>query len=170
MTIQFWHYNGLDDYKRIDIFLTEHYQPDNADGNWIEPAWEYMHGHPALDNSSLGKIGIWEDDGNIVAVTHYESRLGDAFFEFHPDYRHLKRDVLDYAEKYLYGTSKDGKKFVHAYVNDMDAEFISLVKARGYEKDDEEARTILQFVIPTPFPSITLPEGFRLKSLADDCN
>ena len=39
MTIQFRHYNGLDDYKRIDAFLIEHYQSENADRNWIEPTW-----------------------------------------------------------------------------------------------------------------------------------
>ena len=27
-----------------------------------------------------------------------------------------------------------------------------------------------EFTIPTPFPSISLPGGFRLKSLADDCD
>jgi len=63
-----------------------------------------------------------------------------------------------------------GNFFLHVYVNDIDKEFVSLVKARGYEKDTDETRTMLQFVIPTPFPAINLPEGFRLKSLADDCN
>ena len=170
MSIKLRHYNNPADYDLIGNFLVEHYKPENADGNWIQPAWEYMHGHPALDSSSLEKIGIWEDDGKIVAVTHYESRLGDAFFQFHPDYRHLRHDMLDYAEKYLYGTSKDGKKFMCVYVNDMDEEFVSLVKGRGYEKDTDETRTMLQFVIPTPFSSINLPEGFRLKSLADECD
>ena len=39
MSIKFRHYNDLDDYKRIDAFFIEHYQPENADRNWIEPAW-----------------------------------------------------------------------------------------------------------------------------------
>jgi predicted N-acetyltransferase YhbS len=160
----------LNDYKLVGDFLIEHYKPENLDGNWLQPAWEYMHAHPYLDRSSLGKIGVWEDDGLIVAVLHYVSQLGEAFFQFHPNYRHLNRDMLDYAERILSGTSKDGRKSLHAYVNDMDKEFNSLVEARSYKKDDAEARPIYQFVIPDPFPAITLPKGFHLKSLADDCD
>ncbi len=170
MSIKCRQYNGSDDYELVDNFLVEHYQPGNHDGNWLEPAWEYMHAHPNLDKSSLDKIGLWEDDGHAVAVAHYESCLGEAFFEFHPDYKHLKVDLLDYAERTLYGTSNDGNKFIHAYVNDFDDEFISLVKARGYEKEVKQTRTMMQFVLPGSFPAITLPGGFRLKSLHDDCD
>lgn len=170
MTIKFRPYTDPDDYRLADNFLIEHYKPGNADGNWLEPAWEYMHAHPYLDRTSLGKIGIWEDDGVIVGVATYESRIGEAFFEFHPDYGYLKRDMLEYAERTLSGTAEDGRKFLHAFVNDMDDELMSLVKARGYEKEAGETRTMCQFVIPDPFPAITLPAGFCLKSLADDCN
>jgi hypothetical protein len=58
MSIKFRPYNNPDDYKLVDDFLIEHYQPENRDGNWLEPAWEYMHSHPYLDKSSLEKIGI----------------------------------------------------------------------------------------------------------------
>jgi hypothetical protein len=170
MSIKLRPYNNPADYDLIGNFLIEHYKLANADGNWIQPAWEYMHGHPYLDKASLEKIGLWEDDRKVVAVAHYESRLGEAFFQFHPDYRHLRCDMLDYAEEQLYGTSEDGKFFLHVYVNDMDDDFISLAKGRGYEKDNDETRTMLQFVIPTSFPAINLPEGFQLKSLADDCD
>jgi GNAT superfamily N-acetyltransferase len=171
MSIKLRHYNNPADYDLIGNFLVEHYKPENADGNWIQPVWEYMHGHPALDSLSLGKIGIWQDDGMIVAVAHYEWSLGEAFFQFHPDYGYLKEGMFNYAEANLYGTSKkDGRKYLSAYVNDKDESFISLVKARGYEKDNDSARPIYKFDIPNPFLSIKLPEGFRLKSLADDCD
>ncbi len=65
MTIQFRNYNGQADYTRISDFLIAHHQPNNADGNWLEPAWEYMHNHPYLDQSSRGRNGIWEEDGAI---------------------------------------------------------------------------------------------------------
>jgi predicted N-acetyltransferase YhbS len=120
---------------------------------------------------SLGKIGIWEEAGQIVAVVHFEWQLGEAFFQFHPAYRHLCQEMLDYAEANLFGRSKkDGRKYLCAYVNDNDGEFISLVKARCYEKDAEGARPKYQFMIPDPFPPILLPEGFRLQSLADECD
>ena len=171
MPIKTRHYRSPEDYQLVDHFLSEHYQPGNQDGNWIEPAWEYMHGHPFLDSSALGKIGIWEDDGKIVAIAHYESQLGEAFFQFHPGYKHLIQEMLDYAEGNLHSVSnKDGRKFLRAYVNDSEVEFLSLVMAQGYTRDAEGDRPMARFVIPDSFPPICLPEGFRLKSLAEDCN
>jgi ribosomal protein S18 acetylase RimI-like enzyme len=130
-----------------------------------------MHGHPLLDSSALGKIGIWEDGGEILAVAHYEWHLGEAFFQFHPSYRYLRQAMLDYAEVNLFGISKkDGRKYLCAYVNDNDSEFQSLVMERGYARDAEGDRPLARFVIPEPFPSISIPAGFILKSLADDCD
>jgi GNAT superfamily N-acetyltransferase len=169
--IYFHRYVHADDYQRVSEFLISYHQSGNLDGNWIEPAWEYMHYHPALDSASLGKIGIWEEAGEIVAVTHYEWRLGEAFFQFHPGYRYLRAEMLDYAEANLVGVSrKDGRKYLCAYVNDNDPQFLELVQARGYEKDPDGARPFYRFDIPNPFPAIHLPEGFRLTSLAEECD
>lgn len=169
MNITFRNYNHAEDYQLVDEFFIRHHQTGNLDGNWIEPAWEYMHFHPALEPSYLNRIGIWEDAGEIVAVCHYEWHLGEAFFQFHPAYRHLRKDMLDYAETNLIGISdKDGRKYLCAYVNDNDAEFISLIKERGYQHDPGGDRPMARFDIPNPFPPIVLPEGFQLKSLADD--
>ncbi len=171
MTIKFRNYNGQDDYVRIDEFLIEHHQPNNADGNWIEPMWEYMHAHGLLDHSSLGKIRIWEEDAKIVAVAHYEWSLGEAFFQFHPAYKNLKEEMLNYAEQNLFGhSSKDGRKYLAAYINDYDEDFVALAKSRGYENNAEGTRPVYKFEIPNPFPEIKLPEGFQLTSLAEECN
>lgn len=171
MTIKFRSYNHPKDYKRVSEFLVTHHQPGNKDGNWLEPAWEYMHNHPGLDSSTLERIGIWEEDGAVVAVVNYESRLGEAFFQFHPAYRHLRKEMLEYAENNLAGvSSKDGRRYLCAYVNDVDREFAAFVEARGYRREDEESRAMLQFPVPNPFPEIQLPDGFRLTSLAEDCD
>ena len=168
MNITFRQYGRPGDFESVGNFLVQHFRPGNQDGNWLQPTWEYMHSHPALNESSLEKIGIWEDSGEITGVVHYESRLGEAFFEIHPGYSHLKPAMLEYAETHLYGETKDGRRYVRAYVNDFDEAFAAIVKSRGYEKDERYTRPISQFVIPHPFPPIDLPEGFRLQSLADD--
>lgn len=171
MTVQFRNYNHAEDYQLVDDFLIHHHQTGNIDGNWIEPAWEYMHFHTALDSSSLGKIGVWGESGKIVAIAHYEWHLGEAFFQFQPAYRHLRTEMLEYAEANLTGISKkDGRKYLCAYVNDSDAEFLSLVKERGYKRDTDVGRPMTKFNIPDPFPQIILPVGFRLTSLAEDCD
>ncbi len=171
MTILYRNYDPPGDTLLVSEFLIRHYQKDNADGNWLEPAWEYMHSHPALDGKSLGKIGIWEVDGEIAGVATYESVLGEAFFQFNPEYRHLRREMLDYAEENLVGTSQtSGKKYLNTYINDYDSEFIDLVNERGYSRDMERTRPISRCEIQSPFPEIIKPEGFRLQSLAEDCD
>jgi len=171
MTITFRAYNHAEDYEQVSEFLIKHYQPNNQDGNWIEPAWEYMHFHPALDSSHLEKIGVWESAGEIVALCHYESHLGEAFFQFHPAYHYLRREMLDYAETKLAAISdKDGHRHLCVYVNDNDLDFLALVQARGYTKDPDKNRPLYNFDIPDPFPSIPIKEGFRLTSLAEECD
>lgn len=169
MNIKFRKYDVLKDFTRVGDFLIEHYRPGNRDGNFPEPAWEYMHGHPWLDEKSLDKIGVWEDSRKIVGAVHYEHKLGEAFFEIHPGYTHLKLEMLKHAEKYLYGKTEDGRRYLKAFINDFDNEFETLIKSCGYEKDATLGRHMSQLKIPQPFRPVTpLPDGFELKSLADD--
>jgi predicted N-acetyltransferase YhbS len=120
-------------------------------------------GTSAVGQQLLPTIPAFSEKGKLP--------MGEAFFQFHPAYRHLRQEMLDYAERSFCGRSrKDGRKFLCAYVHDQDKELESLVRARGYEKDVEEGRPTAKFEIPEPFPPIRLPEGFHLKSLADDCD
>ena len=159
---------GPVDFPAISEFLYGLYQPDNRDGNWFQPIWEYAYTHPWFDEEAVSRIGIWEDAGTMVAVTLYESRLGEVFFQIHPAYVHLKPEMLAYAEQHLTGTTDQGKRYLKAYVNDYDTAFEHVMRSRGYEKEPASHRPMSQFVIPDSFPPIRLPNGFRLKSLADD--
>jgi len=168
MPVQFRSYQDPTDYTRISAFLIRHYRPGNADGNWLEPAWEYMHGHPALDRAALGRIGIWEDAGEVVAVANYESTLGEAWFQLAPGWRHLHGEMLDYAEAYLPAESDDGRRTLRVYVNDFDHELEALVRGRGYRLDPDNHRRMSQLITSDPFPTPPLPDGFRLTSLAEE--
>ncbi|GAB4495817.1 MAG: hypothetical protein OHK0052_04280 [Anaerolineales bacterium] len=96
MSITFQAYHHVRDSARVSQFLISHHQPGNADGNWLEPDWAYMHFHPAMQPEHLHKIGIWQaENGQIAAICHYEWRLGEAFFQFHPQYHHLRAEMLD---------------------------------------------------------------------------
>jgi GNAT superfamily N-acetyltransferase len=79
--------------------------------------------------------------------------------------------MLDYAEANLIGVSRqDGRRYLCAYVNDDDPDFLSLMQARGYAKDSDGTRPLYRFDISDPFPLIPLPAGFRLTSLAEECD
>jgi predicted N-acetyltransferase YhbS len=170
MSVSIRPYKSPDDFHSVGDFLITHFAPGNRDGNWLQPAWEYMHSHPYLDESSLERIGIWEASGAIVGVANYEHQLGEAFFQLHPAFTHLKQEMLAYAETHLFGETESGKIYLRVYVNDLDKEFERILASCGYEKDIRYDRPLLQFVIPRPFPPVEILEGYRLKSLADENN
>jgi predicted N-acetyltransferase YhbS len=168
MTIQLRKYNISTDFKAVGDFLIENYQPGNRDGNFLQPAWEYMCAHPMTDVKIFNNIGVWEDGDEIVGVVHAEMHSGEAFFDINPVYIHLKQEMLEYAEKHLFGKAPNGRKCMLAFINDFDKEFEVLAISRGYKKDDKFTRSMSELKIPNHFPPISLPAGFTLKSLAED--
>jgi GNAT superfamily N-acetyltransferase len=160
--------DGDADFPIISDYLYSLYQSDNRDGNWLQPIWEYAYTHPWFDDEAVSRIGIWEDAGAIVAVVMFELRLGEAFFQVHPKYAHLKPAMLAHAEKQLSARDDQGRRYLKAYVNDWDSEFEDETRARGFVIDPASERLLSKLTIPDPFPPIDVPEGFRIKSLADD--
>ncbi len=168
MTVRQRSFERTADFAAIGDFLTRLYRPGNRDGNWFQPVWEYAYTHPMFDDQAVERIGIWEDDDEIVAVATYESRLGEAFFMTDARYAHLKPEMLDYAEAHLAGVGADGRPYLKAYVNDFDEAFQAVVAARGYRLEPDEGRPTSQLEIPAPFPPVAVPAGFRVQSLADE--
>jgi ribosomal protein S18 acetylase RimI-like enzyme len=77
--------------------------------------------------------------------------------------------MLEYAEQELAATLL-GKKSLQIYVNELDEDFLELVKARGYFVDDYEDRRLYGLRLPGPVSALQLPQGFRLTSLAEEYN
>src|SRR5690606_19249186 len=61
-------------------------------------------------------------------------------------------------------------RFLRVYVNDNDPDFMALAAERGYQKTHDRLRPMYRFDIPDPFPPIPVADGFRVKSLADECD
>lgn len=168
MPIQLRHCRGPVDFPLISDFLFGLYQPDNQDGMWFQPIWEYGYTHSWFDDSAVGRIGIWEDAGRIVAVASYEIWLGEAFLNFDPAYAHLRCEMLEYAQQNLAAEEQGGKRRLRVCIHESDRELEQQVIARGYRREPDWDRPMSQFRITQPFPEIRLPEGFTLKSLADE--
>lgn len=47
---------------------------------------------------------------------------------------------------------------------------LNAITSRGYSRKLNEARVMMKFSIPSPFPAIQLREGFHLTSLAEECD
>ncbi len=170
MSVKLRKYNHRKDFKRVGEFYSRHYLPENRDGNFFLPAWEYAHCHPMTDPAVFRNAAVWEDGEEIVGVAHPEMFAGEAFFGLHPRYQYLKAAMLDYALQNLRGKSPEGRKNVLAFINDFDTEFESLAAARGFTKEERFTRSMTQLSISRPFPPIKLPDGFKLISLAEDNN
>ena len=166
MGITFRPYNDKSDYERVGQFLIMTYRTTGNHINWLQPRWEYMHFHPLVRGVDLSPIGIWEKDGEIVAVVHPEHRMGTVYFEVDPAHTTLKGEMLEYAGEHLAAVS-DEVRTLRIFIDDSDSDFQQLASAMGYEKT-ESHEEMTRLVIPDPFPEITLPQGFHLKSLADD--
>ncbi|MFN2187483.1 MAG: GNAT family N-acetyltransferase [Candidatus Promineifilaceae bacterium] len=167
MSITFRQYEPTD-FKLVSDFLIEEYRAGNRVGNWLQPEWEYMHSHPNLDESSLSLIRIWEDGGEIAGVAHYEDELGTAFFQRKSGCEGLIREMLDYAEEWLSGVDDGGGRYLRVYVKDFDQEFGALVASRGYEREPGGTRVQSHLPTASQIEQVPLPEGFSIKSLADD--
>ncbi len=159
-------YDHEADYDAISQFLIRIYR-DEPPHNWLQPRWEYAHSHPMMDTENLGKIAIWEDDGEIVAAVLYEDKVGANHVQLDPRYPGLKREMLEYAKENLVGDMKAGRG-TYVFLNNHDAEFGELAEELGFEPKPEHAEPMSRYVIPTSFPEIQLADGFRLQSLADE--
>jgi len=159
-------YNHADDYERVGRFLERTFRTTGGHVNWVQPRWEYMHYHPAIWEVDLGSIGVWEAEGRIVGVVHPEHGMGTAFFQIDPEYGQLKEEMLRYAEKHL-SIPCDGGRRLRLFITEGDDEFQEMAAEMGYEKDGGP-EPMLHLDIPNPFPQISVPAGFRLKTLAED--
>ena len=159
-------YRHESDYERVGRFLVRTYRTEGNHINWLQPRWEYMHFHPLVREVDLSPIGIWELAGDVIGVVHPEHCMGTVYFEVDPAQADLKKEMLEYAEEHL-AVAKDGVRTLRIFIQDPDSDFQRLAATMGYEKaGGGEEMTRLQ--IPDPFPEVTLPRGFHLKSLADD--
>ena len=164
-------YEHATDYSRVGQFLIDTYRPGDRHDNWLQPRWECMHYHPLFDerlSMAFSHWGVWESGGNIVGVAHFEHRPGQVFFQVHPDFTHVKPQMLEYGETYLSVSAGDKKRRIAIWVNGFDAGLESIVTGRGYHLVEGVKESWSVFEIREPFPAIVLPDGFRLQSLADE--
>lgn len=118
---------------------------------------------PYLDATALSRIGIWEDDCEIVAVVTYEDDTGFAWLLTDAGHAWLCPDLLRWATANL---TRNGA--IRILVNDSDHEFEQVVVARGLTMtQDREPNAALELTWDLAY---RLPEGYRITSLADGCD
>lgn len=160
MTIQFRNYTDqagiTEDYFKVRDFLIQ-----VGYCEYTYARWDWMATHSYLDKDSVGKIGIWEREGEILGIATFDCQLGQAFCITLPKYAGLKDEILFYAKEHL---MKDGDFGV--MISDQDLEFQEIAAKQGLAaSQDKESDAV--FYLDQTSTEYVLPEGFRITSMKE---
>ncbi|WP_407341903.1 GNAT family N-acetyltransferase [Pengzhenrongella phosphoraccumulans] len=153
-----------DDFHRVRDFLVRINQGGAPTPGFLWGRWEWMFSQTwYCDTSALARIGVWEDDGEIVAVVTYENTTGFAWFLTDQDHAFLHEDMLRYA---LQNLTRNGA--IRVLIEDTDQDLPPIAAAHGLTRTkDRQPNAALDL---TGYLSYRLPDGYRIASLADDCD
>lgn len=163
MSVEFRNYTDIagitDDYYKVrEFFVKLSYK------EFTFTRWDWMITHTYLDKSAVGKIGLWEKDGELVGVATIDCTLGDSFCLTLDGYQYLKKEMLLYAKKYL-GTPNNFK----IIISDEDVDFQRIAAALGFVGTENKESDAIFWVDETSM-SYELPEGFSVTSMKETYN
>jgi ribosomal protein S18 acetylase RimI-like enzyme len=160
MATQFRNYTNqsgiTDDYYKVRAFFIR-----LGFAEFTYTRWDWMTTHGYLDTSAVGKIGLWEYEGEIVGVATFDCRLGQAFCLAFPEYAYLKNEILQYASENL---SKDGEFGV--MIADTDLEFQDIAASLGFVATEEKESDAI-FYLDKTSTAYNLPDGFHITSMKE---
>jgi GNAT superfamily N-acetyltransferase len=148
-----------EDYFKIRSFLIDLEKP-----NWHFGRWDWMVTHLWLDTSGLPRIGVWEDEGKIVALATYDTELGGSYFNVASGYEFLQQPMLEYSSLAF---AKEGR--YRALLGDDHKEFQATAGALGYGPTSDQEHDAVFAIEGSEIP-VSLPAGFRLQSLEQNCD
>lgn len=165
MNIQFRNYQLLRDFERVSEFLRGNFTKYQQNGNVQQPFWEYAHVHPYFNHKLAHRFGIWEENGQILAVACYEMDLGECFFIAKIGFEHLKPSLIEYAERELCQINEHVRS-LDIWVFDYETELKAALARNGYVKEFDIPVTVFNY--EKGFVDRQLPDGFTIISLNDE--
>jgi len=148
-----------DDYIKVREFLIR-IDSEKITSRMSWSTWEWAVTHAGRDQANLGKIGLWEDNGSLVALATYECSLGEGFLCVDEAYIYLKPELITYAKENLHNNGK-----LTLSLPDGDYDFMRAAMAQGFRPTmNNDHFAILDIASIPPF---SLPEGFTFVSMAD---
>lgn len=158
--IQFRNYTNqagiTEDYHKVRDFLIR-----LGYAEFTHARWDWMTTHGCLDQSAVGRIGIWEVKDAIVGLATFDCHLGVAFCLTLPEYAALKKEILLYS---LENLAKNGE--FQVVIADSDVAFQDIAAGLGLvATEDKESDAV--FYIDKTSTNYTLPEGFRITTMKE---
>jgi len=182
------------DFLRVRDFLSDMYGRYQRSVNWRIERWQYafyfvapMLAHWGRSNPTWEtaqeavhmletSTGLWETDAGeiagVVTIEHPDPThpdFGEFFIQRHPDHIDLFPEMLYFAEANL---CDPGQNRLFIYIEEYDHPLREQLEARGFIPYPEQFGIESELDLhryPIPQAS-SLPEGFKLQSMADDNN
>ncbi len=148
------------DYLKVRSFLSDLNREKMIYAGFTWGRWEWMITHSSLDRSSLGRIGIWEDNNKIVGLATYESVLGDAYLFTAPGYKALEYQMLEYAK-----TALAGQNGVRVLIDNNDRELQRTACKLGLTATTDQENTAVIDISDNL--TYRLPVGYKIISMAE---
>lgn len=160
MTIQFRNYTkqaGItEDYRKVrDFFIRLGY------AEFTYTRWDWMTTHSYLDKSAVGKIGLWEENKQIIAAAVFDCELGQAFCLALPEYAYLKKEMLLYSKNNL---SKNGEFGI--LIADNDLQFQDIAAGLGFRATEYKESDAI-FYLDKTSTAYALPDGFHITTMKE---
>jgi len=152
-------YNILTDFSRVYDFLEATYDFETLNSYLLPQYFEYAHHLQWFDYIRAHRMGLWEENGEIVGIAAYEMELGKAHLHTRKGYEFLLAEMLDWAEREI-SVKKSDKQILEVWITDKETEKQRLLKEQGYQLVHSDAVTIFDY--EKPFPERELPEGFKI--------
>jgi GNAT superfamily N-acetyltransferase len=149
-----------DDYNRVRDFLIELDSHNYHFGRWdwmvmnLSAEWATLQG--------IEKIGIWEENNKIIAITTYDTKLGSAFLLTLKGYENLKKDMFLYAKTNL---AKEGQ--FRVLILDGDLEMQNIASQNNLYPTQEREFDSVYLIDPEKI-KYTLPDKFKITCFKED--
>jgi ribosomal protein S18 acetylase RimI-like enzyme len=160
MRVQFRNYTNnagiTEDYHKVRTFLL-----NLGYSEFTYARWDWMATHGCLDKSAVGRMGIWEDGGQIIGAAVFDCEPGTAYCLSLPEYAYLKKEMLLYSKDNL---RKDGKFGIA--IQDSDAGFQDIAGDLGFYATVQKENDSV-FYLDKTSTAYQLPEGFHITSMKD---
>lgn len=160
MTAIFRNFTGItgytEDFFTLSEFLfcinRENVRPGLLD--WVFLEWQSARG--VYKAEELAKIGLWFDNGQLVAATPYEDHVYAVSLCTDEEHRHLRPEMLDYTCEHM---EHDG--LVTVLIDDSDIELQQLAFTKGFRPTQSRTQNA-RLDISEETIRYSLPEGFRV--------
>ena len=151
-----------DDFHAVRDFLVRINRSNPIQYNFEWGRWEWAFSLPYLDTANQSKMGVWEDNGRIVAAVVFEGEPDSIYFCIDENYKYLKRDLLLYAKDNLGNAA--GK--LRVLINNTDREMQKIAAEYGFKPTQAvEGNSVLD--IDLDKLEYRLPVGYTAVSLAE---